>query len=176
VNGALDAAFAGPGDHLARGFAVFHAAQADLAQNLDSCSGEFLEVILDHAVFEDGSTRVDLHSARTKGMKGALGEDGHCFQANDVFGAAGGVHFSGGDHCSDAAVKVAIDPAELILAGRPVPADGVHVAVYEAGGERSALRIDGEGGARDIDVFLFANSRDAIADGDHGVGVEDRTG
>ena len=43
MNRALNPVFARPGDHLSRGGAVFHASQADLAQDSDARCGEFLE-------------------------------------------------------------------------------------------------------------------------------------
>ena len=73
-------------------------------------------------------------------------------------------------------MQVAVDPAELILAGRPVAANGMNVAVDEAGREGRAFGVDGEGGSGSVDIFFFTHGSDAIADSDHGVGVEDGIG
>ena len=116
-------------DHAASGGSVFYAAQTDFAEKFHAGGGEFFEVIFDHALFENGRTGVDLHSTGAKGVEGALRENRHRFQADDIFGAAGSVDFSGGNHRRDTAVQATVDPAQLILARRPVAADGMHVAV-----------------------------------------------
>src|SRR5260370_28266685 len=125
---------------MVRGLAIFYAAQADLAENLDSGGGEFFEVVFDHAMFDHGSTGINFDSAGAKGVKGALRENRHRLQADNILRTAGRVDFAGGDHRGDAAVEVAIDPAKLILAGRPVAADGMDVAIYEAGSEGRTFR------------------------------------
>src|SRR5580658_9859915 len=86
------------------------------------------------------------------------------------------MYFTSGDHGSDASVKVAVNPAELILTGRPITADGMNVAVDESGRERRAFCVDGDGGSGSVDIFLFTYGSDAIADRDHGVSVEDGIG
>src|SRR6202023_1110799 len=53
----------------------------------------------------------------------------------EIFTPPGRWDFAGGDHRGDAAVQVAVDPAELILAGSPVAADRMNVAVDETGCE-----------------------------------------
>ena len=75
-------------------------------------------------------------------------ENRHRFQADDIFGPPGSVNLSRRDHCGDAAVQIAVNPAELILAWSPVAADGMHVAVDEAGSKRRAFGVDGDGGLR----------------------------
>src|SRR5260221_94138 len=87
-----------------------------------------------------------------------------------------GVWTSPADHRGDAAVQIAIDPPELILAWRPIAADGMDVAVDEAGGKSRSFGIDGDGGSGSVDIFFFAHGSDAVAYSDHGVGVEDRIG
>src|SRR5664279_1760024 len=84
--------------------------------------------------------------------------------------------FTRGDHRGDATVHIAVDPAELILAGRPVAADGMNVAVDEPWYQGRAFGVDGDGGSGRVDVFLFADGSNTIADSDYGVGVEDGIG
>jgi len=105
-------------------------------------------------------------------MEGALRENRHRLQTHDIFGAARRVNLSRGDHRGDATVKTAVDPAQLVLAGRPIAADGMHVAVDQAGRERSAFGIDRCARARSVDVLLFAHGLNNAVDGDDRVGVE----
>src|SRR6185369_3325183 len=63
MDGALDAVFARPSHHLARGRAVLDAAEADFAEQLYAGGGEFLEIVLDHFVFDHGRAGMDLHAA-----------------------------------------------------------------------------------------------------------------
>ncbi len=73
-------------------------------------------------------------------------------------------------------MQIAVDPAELILAGCPVAADGMNVAVDEPGGECRALGVDRDGGSGSVDLFFFTHGSNAIADSDYGVGIEDGIG
>ncbi len=63
----------------------------------------------------------------------ALREDRHRLQPDDVARPAGHVHLAGGDHGGDAAMQIAVDPADLVLPRRPVAGDGMDVAVDQAG-------------------------------------------
>jgi hypothetical protein len=69
-------------------------------------------------------------------------------------------------------VQTTVDPAQLILAGRPIAADWMHVAVDQSGNECRALGVDRNGGTGDVGVFLFANSLDHAINGDNRVSVE----
>src|SRR3979411_1785942 len=73
-------------------------------------------------------------------------------------------------------MQVAIDPAELTLAGRPIAANGMNMAVDETGGECCAFGIDGGCGSGSVYIFFFTHSNDTIADSDYCVGVEDGVG
>ena len=73
-------------------------------------------------------------------------------------------------------MQVAVDPAQLILAWRPVATDGMNVAVNETRGKDRAFGIDVDRGSGSVDVFFFAHGNNAIVDRDHGVGVEDGIG
>src|ERR1700675_2459202 len=70
-------------------------------------------------------------------------------------------------------MQIAVDPAELILAGRPVAANGMNMAVDEPRSKRRTLGVDGDCGPGSVDIFFFTHGSDAIADRDHRVGVED---
>ena len=84
VDRALDAVFARPAHHLARGRAVLDAAEADFAEQLDAGRGELLEIVLDHFAFDHGRAGMHLHAARTQRPERALREDRHRLQADDV--------------------------------------------------------------------------------------------
>ena len=71
-------------------------------------------------------------------------------------------------------MQVAVDPANLVLARRPVAGHRMHVTVDQPRSQRRAFGIDGQGGAFDIDVFLPSHGGDLSVDCNHGIGVEDR--
>ena len=73
--------FAGPGHHLTRGLGVLHRAEADLAEQLHAGGSQFLEVVLDHAVLDDGRTGMHLHPRGPKGRKSSLRGYGEGFEA-----------------------------------------------------------------------------------------------
>ena len=176
VNRALDAVFACPCNHLARGLTVFNAAESYFAQYFDSSCGEFFEIVFDHSMFDDRRARINFYSSRTKGLKGALGKNGHCLQSDNIFRTARCVHFTRRNHRRDTAVHIAVDPAQLILARRPVSADRVNVAVDEAGGKGCALGINGDRGSGSVHIFVSSNRSDAPADRDNRIRIEDGIG
>ena len=174
VDRALNSVFARPVDHLLTGGAVLDRAEADLSQQLYACVGEVLEVLLDHAVFDHRSTGVDLDAAGAEIFVPALRGDRHGFEANDIPWATGHVDLSGGNQRGDAAVQGAVDPMELLLAGRVVADDGMNVAVDQTGGERDAVGIDRGGCTVCVEVLLAANSGNLSVLGDDAIGFEDR--
>src|ERR1700694_475471 len=111
----LDAVFARPSHHLARGRTVLDAAKSDFAEQLDAGRGQFLEVVLDHFAFDHRRAGVNLHTAGTKWPECALGKDRHRFEADDVARPAGHVTLAGGNHGGDTAVQETVDPPDLIL-------------------------------------------------------------
>src|SRR5258707_820074 len=123
MDGALDAVFACPAHHLARGRPILDAAQADLAEQFDAGRGQFLEVVLDHLVFDHGRAGMDFYAARAQRPERALRENRHRLDADDVARPAGHMNFAGGNHRGDAAVQIAVDPAGLVLPRRPVAGD-----------------------------------------------------
>ena len=104
----------------------------------------------------------------------ALRRNGQRLEADDVARAARHVHLAGRDHGGDAAIEVGVDPADLVLARRPVAGDGVHVAVDQARRQCRAVGVDDVGGALLVDVLGAPDGGDAAVLGHHGVGVEDR--
>src|ERR1700722_13821302 len=174
VDGALDAVFARPSDHLARGRTILDAAQSDFAEQLDAGRGQFLEVVLDHFAFDHRRAGMDLHAAGTQRPERALREDRHRFQPDHIARPAGHVPLTRRDHRGDAAVEKTVDPADLVLPRRPVPGDGMNMAVDQAGRDRGAVGIDDGGGAFGIDIFRASDSRDPAVHRHDGVGIEDR--
>ena len=91
------------------------------------------------------------------------------------FGPAGQVHLAGRDHRGHAAVAcIAVDPAELVLARRPVAEHRMHVAVDQPRRHAGAARVDHGVGAARCRVLLAADRGDAAVLHHDGVGVEDR--
>jgi hypothetical protein len=84
------------------------------------------------------------------------------------------MHFTGGDHGRDAAMKEAVDPVLLLLARRPVAEHRMHVAVDQAGRDGGAVGVDDGAGAGLIHILGAADRCDLAADGDDGVGIQDR--
>ena len=95
MNGALNAVFARPGDHLPRGFAVFHAAEANFAEQIYACVRERFEIFFDHAMLDYRCAGVNFDAARSQRGEGSLSGDGHGFEANDISRPSGRVHFAG---------------------------------------------------------------------------------
>ncbi len=174
MDGALDAVFARPGDHLAGRLTVLHRAQPDLAEQADTGFGEIAKILLDHAVFDDRRPGMHFDAGRAKGRKGPLRGDGECLDPDDVARSAGHVHFAGGDHRGDAAMQARVDPAELILARRPVAGNRMHMAVDKAGDERRPVGIDHGRGVVAVDVLLASDGGDATVDGNQRISVKDR--
>src|SRR6476469_8589146 len=131
MDGRGHAVLARPGNHFSGRRAILDAAEPDLAEQRDAGLGELLEIVLLHAWLDTGRAGMDLHATRSEGREGALRGDRHRLDADDVARAAGRVHLAGRDHGGDAAIEARIDPAELVLARRPVAGDGVDVAVDE---------------------------------------------
>ena len=63
VDGTVDAIFARPGDHLARGWAILHAAKSDLAEIAEPEIGKLRKVFFLHAGLDNWRAGVDLHAA-----------------------------------------------------------------------------------------------------------------
>ena len=81
--------------------------------------------------------------------------------------------FSGRDHGGDTAVQSAVDPAELVLARRPVAGYGVNVAVDEARSHCRAVRVNQRARAFGVQVLLETNAEDLPIDYDDGVAIQD---
>ena len=118
-----------------------------------------------------------LHAAGPEVVERALRGDRQRLDADDVLGPAGQMHLAGRDHRRDAAVACRVDPAELVLARRPVAEHRVHVAVDQPGRDGGALARRSPSSAPSASMSLaLADRGDAAVDGDDGVGVEDRPG
>src|SRR5579862_6689729 len=156
MNRALDAVFAGPRDHAASGRPIFHAAEADLAKKFHTGGSQFLEIFFDHTLFENGRAGINLDASRTKCLKGTLRENCHRLESDNVFRAARRVNLTSGNHGGDASVKTTVDPAELVLARRPIAAYRMYVAVDQSRSERRTFGVDHGGGSRSVD-FLFSS-------------------
>ena len=82
------------------------------------------------------------------------------------------MHFTGRYHGGHAAVHGGIDPANLVLPGRPVAKYGVNVAVDQAGGNAGLVHVDGGFCAFEVTVVFKPHGDDqAVMDND-GVGVQ----
>jgi len=131
---ALDAVFARPTHHLARGRPVLDAAEADLAEQLDAVGGHLLEIVFDHLAFDHGRAGMPTFTPPGRKVQNArCANNRHRLEANDIARPARHVHLAGGDHGGDAAMQVAVDPAHLVLPRCPVASDGMNMAVDQAG-------------------------------------------
>ena len=83
-----------------------------------------------------GAPASTLAPERPEIREGALGRDGERLDADAVLRASGQMHLAGRHEGRDPAMHAALDPAELILARRPVAEGRVAMAVDEAGRER----------------------------------------
>ena len=173
VDGALDAVLARPGHHFLGLVAGLDRAQTDLAQQPDTGLGEFLEVLLDHAFFNDGRAGQHLDAARAEFVKGALRRDGQRLQTNDVLGTPGQVHLAGRDHGGDTAVHGGVDPADLVLARRPVAKHRVYMAVNQAGCHAGLVHVNDGARMRHVAVLGLAHGNDQAILHHDGVGIQD---
>jgi hypothetical protein len=121
-----------------------------------------------------GGAGQDLHARRPQVREGALGGDGEGLEPHDVLRPSGQVHLPRRDHRGDAAVQGGLDPAELVLAGRPVAEHRVDVAVDEPRREAGAACVDGGVRAARVAVALLPDGGDPAVVHHDRVGVEDR--
>ncbi|MGY4455073.1 hypothetical protein ACVWZR_009733 [Bradyrhizobium sp. i1.3.1] len=71
-------------------------------------------------------------------------------------------------------MQIAVDPADLVLARRPVARHRVDMAVDQAGRDRGAVGLDDGGRAFGVEVLEAADRSDLAVLGDDGVAVQDR--
>ena len=72
-------------------------------------------------------------------------------------------------------MQTTVDPAQLILAGRPIAADGMHVAVDQSRSEGRALGVNRSSGTGEVGIFFFADGVNETVNGHNRVSViEDR--
>ena len=138
MDGAVDAVFARPGDHLARRRPVFDAAEPHLAEEADAGGGKLLEIMLLHSRLDHRRARMHLHAAGAKVRKAALRSDRHRLESDDIARPTGCVNFARGHHRGDAAMQAGIDPVELALPRGPIAGDRMDMAVDQAGRDRDA--------------------------------------
>ena len=173
VDGALDAVFARPFHHAPGGGAVLDAAEPHFAQKLHAGIREVLEILFGHLGLDAGRTGVELDAGWAEIGVLPLCRDRQCLEADDVARAARRVHLAGRDHGGDTAIHVGIDPADLVLARRPVARHRMHVAVDEAGSDRHAIGVDDRGGIVRVDILGAADGGNLAVHGDDGIGLED---
>jgi hypothetical protein len=105
VDRAVDAVFARPGHHLARGRPILDAAEPDLAEETDPRRRQFLEIMLLHSRLDHRRARVHLHAAGAKVGKAALRGDRHRLEPGYIARPTGRMNFAGGHHRRNAAVQ-----------------------------------------------------------------------
>ena len=81
------------------------AAEPDLAEEAHARRGQFLEIVLLHALLDHRRAGVHLHAAGAEIREGALRGDRQRLDPDDVARPAGRMHLAGGDHRRDAAVQ-----------------------------------------------------------------------
>ena len=150
-------------------------AQAYFAEQRDAGFGQLLEIGFHHPGLNYGGACQHLDATGAKVEERALGSDGQGLQSHDVLRPARQVHLSRRDHRGHAAVQGGVDPAELVLARRPVAEHRVHVAVDQPRTQRHALCIDLRVGVRCVHILLLAHRGDDAVDSDDGIGIQDRS-
>ena len=138
---ALNAVLARPFHHLSCRLTGLHGAQTDLTQQLDAAVRQFLEVTLDHALFEHRRTGQHFDARRAEIFVPALRGDRHRLQPDDIFGPARRMNFTRRNHRRHTPVEARVDPVQLLLARRVVPDDRMNVAVNQTRAQGYALGI-----------------------------------
>jgi hypothetical protein len=86
------------------------------------------------------------------------------------------VHFTSRNHGGDAAVKTAVDPADLILAWGPITDNRVDVAVNQPRCKRRAVGVDEVRCVLGVNILLLSDCGDAAVYDYDSVSIEDRIG
>ncbi|MNV94829.1 hypothetical protein D3C71_1896630 [compost metagenome] len=94
MDGALDTVLARPVHHLLGFVSGLDGTQPHFTQQRDTGIGQVLEVLFDHAFFDDRGARNDLHAAGAEIVERTLRRDGQGLQSHNVFGTAGQVHLA----------------------------------------------------------------------------------
>ena len=89
-----------------------------------------------------------------------MSRNGERFEPDDILRPAGQVHFASRNHCCDTAVEGRLDPADLILARRPIAKHRMHMAINQAGCHARIVRVDDCFSVRDVAVFFFTDCND----------------
>src|SRR5579863_3646346 len=163
-----------PSNHFPRGRAVLDAAKSHLAQEPNTGRSEFFEILFLHARLDARGACMHFDAARTKSRKNALGVYRHRFQPDDVTRAAGRVYFSSRNHRGYSAVQGTVDPAQLVLARRPITSHRMHMTVDKTGSDDGAVCVNDCVAAFGLEILLATNGRNPAIDSDNGVAVEDR--
>ncbi len=173
VDRALDAVLARPGHHRLRLVRRLHRTEAHLAHEPHPAGGELAEVLLRHLPLRYGGAGVQLDPEGAEVRVHALRGDRPGLEADDVLGASREVHLAGGHHLRHPAVKIALDPAELILPWRPVSGHRMDMAVDEAGTDDGAVAVHDRPRPFDIEFALAADRRDPAFFADDAIRLDD---
>ena len=174
VDCGLDAVLARPGNHLACGLSVLHAAQPHLSEQLHPGIRQVPEVPLFHSVLDHGRAGMDLHAGRAEVRVPSLRGDRHGLEPDDIPRPARHVNLARRNHRRHAAVQRRIDPVKLLLARRVVSHDRVDVTVDQARRKRYAIGLDDRSRVIGVEIPFIAECRDAAVFHDDAVSVGDR--
>ena len=172
VNRALDAILPRPQDHLPRRLPVLHATQPDFSQDGHARRRQFFEVFFDHAMLDHRCPAMNPYPTRAERRKYSLRKYRHRLDAHHVARPPGCVHLAGRYHRGHSAVEIAVDPAELVLARRPISGHRMHMTVNQSRRQRRSFRIDRGGGPCDIHVPPLAHRRDLSIHSHYDVGIQ----
>ena len=176
VDDGAHAVLARPGHRLARLVRLLHRAETDFGDAIHADGGQLGEVGLAHAALHHHRAGMHLHAGGMEGTEGALGSNGQRLGADHVPRPTGQVHLAHGDELGDAAVDHGIDPADLVLAGRPVAEHRMGMAVDEARRHRRATSVDHRVRALGVALREGADGGDPPALAHQGIGVENGVG
>ncbi len=172
MDGALNAVLACPRHHLFRFVARLDRAQAHLTEQAHPGFRQFLEVLFEHAFFDHGRTRQNLDTPWPEVVKRTLRRDGEGLQANNVFGPAWQVNFAGRNHGGHTAMHGRINPADLVLARRPVPKHRMYMAVNQPRANTRLVCINHGLRVLDIAILKLAHGHNQPVIHHDGVGIQ----
>ena len=110
----------------------------------------------------------------TKRRKRSLRKHRHRLQPNYVFGSPRRMHLARRNHRCHAAMQVAINPADLILARRPISRHRMHVAIDQSRQQAGSSCVDNQPGSLAIDVLLPPNRGNLAVYGENCVRIQNR--
>ena len=138
--------------------------------------GDLAEVVAGERRLEDHRAGVHPHAARAVVLEALVRRDRERLHAVGIARPAGHVDLRGADRGGDAAMQVAFEIADGLLARREIAERDVHVQVDQPGDGGDAAGVDHDVAGFDRARRRGADRDDAVVLGDDGVAVGQRFG